>query len=91
MLKKNKEVVDFINTLVGEIKTNSGITRYTDLKSKFENPIDKKNKGDGNKMGFLENSLCVEIEYLLRLRNYYRTDEEIKMNKYYFLQTVETK
>jgi hypothetical protein len=93
---KNKEVVDFINTLVGEIKTNSGITRYTDLSCKSKNVIGKKKKGSGKNMqdptnGTEENSLCVEIEYLLRLRNYYRTDEEIKMNKYYFLQTVETK
>ena len=89
-VKTKDQMVYFLNNaLVGPINQDGQPKKYTELTYSSGNVIESKKLGDGKKINFdtlfVSNTLCLEIEILLRIRHYFRTDEEISSDYYYML------
>lgn len=94
-VKTKNQIIYFLNNpLVGPITQDGKAKKYTELSfsDKYDKKknIEDKNLGEGKNMNFdlpsnYVDKLSFEVEILLRIRHYFRTDEEISKDYYYML------
>ena len=90
-VKGSGQMIDFLdNALVGNIQQDGKPIKYSELTDKNKKPITSKKQGIGKTIGLNNpikqiNTLCLEIEILLRIRQYFRSDDEIQQDYYYML------